>query len=203
MMDGRPIRPWIHCALALLLAAPAAATAGEGFDVVALGARGGIHDGNLSAFMIAPHDDRRAVTCDAGTLVNGLRVADERGAFDAIVPPRDSPHDRVGYMLTQQIKGHLISHAHLDHMAGLIAASPDDSRKPIYGLRSVNERIARTSFNWDAWPNFGNRGDEPRLGKYSFRDLAPGQSHELSGTGMAVTRGRCRQSRAAHPPRSR
>ena len=42
------------------------AHAGPGFDVVTLGARGGIEDGNLSAFMIAPAGDGRAVTCDAG-----------------------------------------------------------------------------------------------------------------------------------------
>lgn len=174
-------------ALAPFLLASAAASAGDGFDVVVLGARGGIQDGNLSAFMIAPHGDGRAVTCDAGALVNGLRVADEKGAFDGVVVPDDSPYDRIGYVLTEEIKGYLISHAHLDHIAGLIVASPDDSKKPIYGLPSVNERIARTYFNWDAWPNFGDRGNPPQLKKYAYRDLTPGQSQPLSDTGMQVT----------------
>jgi 3',5'-cyclic-nucleotide phosphodiesterase len=138
------MRPLIYGTLAALLTAPATALAGEGFDVVALGARGGIQDGNLSAFMIAPRGDKRAVTCDAGALVNGLRVAEEKGVFDDVTVPEDSPYDRIGHVLTQQIKGYLISHAHLDHIAGLIVASPDDSKKPIYGLSSVNERIART-----------------------------------------------------------
>ena len=53
--------------------------AADGFDVVALGALGGIQDGNLSAWLVHPHDDDRAVTFDAGTLVNGLRIADEKG----------------------------------------------------------------------------------------------------------------------------
>ena len=96
------------------------ANAGPGFDVVTLGARGGIEDGNLSAFMIAPAGDGRAVTCDAGSLVNGLRVADEKGVFDGVAVPADSPFTRVGYVLTEQIKGYLISHAHLDHIAGLV-----------------------------------------------------------------------------------
>jgi 3',5'-cyclic-nucleotide phosphodiesterase len=181
------MKPWILGALAALLVAPAAAYAGEGFDVVALGARGGIQDGNLSAFMIAPHGDGRAVTCDAGALVNGLRVADEKGVFDEVAVPADSPYDRIGFMLTQQIKGYLISHAHLDHIAGLIVASPDDSKKPIYGLASVNERIARTYFNWDAWPNFGDRGNQPQLKKYAYRDLAPGAAEAFADTGMPVT----------------
>jgi 3',5'-cyclic-nucleotide phosphodiesterase len=174
-------------ALLALMAAPATVSAGEGFDVVALGARGGIQDGNLSAFLVAPHGDGRAVTCDAGALVNGLRVADEKGVFDAVALPANSPYSRVGYVLTQQIKGYLISHAHLDHVAGMIVASPDDSAKPIYGLASVNERIQRTYFNWDAWPNFGDKGRPPLLGKYSYRDLVPGQKTELSGTAMSVT----------------
>ncbi len=54
------------------------AIAADGFDLVVLGALGGIQDGNLSASLIHPHGDNRGVTCDAGTLVNGLRVAEER-----------------------------------------------------------------------------------------------------------------------------
>jgi 3',5'-cyclic-nucleotide phosphodiesterase len=182
---SRPLKSSVW-ALAMLLTAPAAA-AGGGFDVVVLGARGGIQDGNLSAFMIAPAGDPRAVTCDAGALVNGLRVADEKGVFDDVVVPEGSPYDRIGYVLTEQIKGYLISHAHLDHVAGLIVSSPDDTAKPIYALPSVNQRIERTYFNWDAWPNFGDRGRPPLLGKYAYRDLVPGERAALSDTGMSVT----------------
>src|SRR3954468_15785843 len=60
-------------ALAALLAT-AAAPAPSGFDMVVLGARGGIEDGNLSSYLIRPQGDARGVTCDAGTLVQGLRV---------------------------------------------------------------------------------------------------------------------------------
>lgn len=163
------------------------AIAGEGFDVVTLGARGGIEDGNLSAFMIKPAGDANAVTCDVGALVNGLRVADEKGVFDAVEVPDDSPYTRIGYVLTEQIKGYLVSHAHMDHIAGLIAASPDDSKKPIYALPSITERIERTYFNWEAWPNFGFSGKEPHLKKYEYRNLTPGERTELAGTAMSVT----------------
>lgn len=163
------------------------AMAGEGFDVTVLGARGGIEDGNLSAFMIAPHGDRRAVTCDAGSLVNGLRVAEAKGTLDAFSVPEDSPYTRVGHVLAEDLKGYLVSHAHMDHLAGIVIASPDDSKKPIYGLASVNERISRTYFNWEAWPNFATIGKEPRLGKYELVDLAPAAKTELAGTAMQVT----------------
>jgi len=160
---------------------------GQGFDVVTLGARGGIQDGNLSAFLISPQGDPRGVTCDAGSLVAGLIAADQKGAFDAVTVPADSDFSRVGYMLAENIKGYLISHAHMDHIAGLIASSPDDSKKPIYALPSVNADIDQTYFNWDAWPNFGDRGKEPQLKKYALTDLTPVAKTELAGTAMSVT----------------
>jgi 3',5'-cyclic-nucleotide phosphodiesterase len=166
--------------------APLPALAG-GFDVIALGARGGIEDGNLSAWLIKPHDDDRYVACDAGSLVNGLRVADEKGAFDAVQLPLDSPYDRIGFVLTSKIKGYLISHAHLDHVAGLIAASPDDSPKPIYALPSVTDRLSRNYFNWEAWPNFSFEGTKPYLKKYEYRKLQPGKEEVISDTTMTVT----------------
>src|SRR5262245_37364782 len=86
-------------AAAVLPGAPTARAA-DGFDLVVLGARGGIQDGNLSAMLVHPHGDDRAVTCDAGALVNGLRVADEKGSFSGVTVPADVPQSRVGYVLT-------------------------------------------------------------------------------------------------------
>lgn len=161
--------------------------AADGFDLVVLGGLGGIQDGNLTSFLIHPHGDRRAVTCDAGTLVNGLRVAEEKGALAGIVVPADSGLSRVGYVLSTMIKGYLISHAHLDHVAGLIIASPDDTRKPIYALPSVGADLVETYFNWRAWPNFSDRGKAPQLKKYAIEDLKPGVATPLRDTAMTVT----------------
>ncbi len=172
------------CAAALL---SPAAFAADGFDIVTLGALGGTQDGNLSANLIHPHDDSRAVVCDAGTIVNGLRVATERGSFDKIAVPTGSTLSRVGFLLTDRIKGYLVSHAHLDHVAGLIVASPDDSKKPIYGLASVNAALLDTYFNWQAWPNFTDRGKAPQLRKYALRDLTPGVATSIDDTKMSVT----------------
>lgn len=163
------------------------AQAADGFDLVVLGALGGIQDGNLSAMLIHPHGDPRGVSCDAGTVVNGLRVAEEKGAFSGITVPADSTLSRVGYVLTNTIKGYLISHAHLDHVAGLIVASPDDSKKPIYALPSVATDLVETYFNWRAWPNFTDRGKPPQLKKYTFAELAPGTAVPIADTAMTVT----------------
>jgi 3',5'-cyclic-nucleotide phosphodiesterase len=173
-------------AASALFASAHQALAADGFDLVVLGALGGIEDGNLSAALIHPHGDDRAVACDAGTLVNGLRVADEKGAFAGIALPADTTQSRVGYVLTTTIKGYLISHSHLDHVAGLIIASPDDSPKPIYALPSVTADLVETYFNWTAWPNLTDRGKAP-LKKYAIEDLAPGVTTPLKDTAMTVT----------------
>ena len=174
-------------AVAALLPGAPPAVAADGFDLVVLGALGGIQDGNLSATLVHPHGDDRAVTCDVGALVNGLRVADEKGAFSSITLPADSAQSRVGYVLTNLIKGYLISHAHLDHVAGLVIASPDDSKKPIYALPSVAADMVETYFNWRAWPNFTDRGKAPQLKKYAFEELKPGVAIPIKDTAMTVT----------------
>src|SRR4051812_19395331 len=140
-------RPFLLAALAAGLALAGEARGADGFDVVALGALGGIEDGNLSAYLVHPHDDDRAVTFEVGTLVNGLRVAEDKGTLGSFRLPPDSPFGRIGYALTTRIKGYLVSHAHLDHVAGLIIASPDDSKKPIYALPSVAAALVDTYFN--------------------------------------------------------
>ncbi|HEX2885079.1 3',5'-cyclic-nucleotide phosphodiesterase [Vineibacter terrae] len=182
----RSVRAALAAAAANLCLA-SAAMAADGFDVVALGALGGIQDGNLSAFLVRPRHDDNAVTCDAGSLVNGLRVADEKGALDDVTVPAGAPHSRVGHVLTSRIKGYLISHAHLDHVAGLVIASPDDSKKPIYALPGVGATLVETYFNWRAWPNFTDRGTAPQLKKYTIEALTPSVSTPIKDTAMTVT----------------
>src|SRR5690606_34365694 len=75
-------------------------------------------------------------------------------------------------ILHQHIAGYMLSHGHLDHVAGLLIASPDDNAKPIYALASVNQAISDFYFNWQAWPNFADRGKAPQLNKYKLVDLA-------------------------------
>lgn len=176
-----------HLLSALLLSALPFAALANGFDVTALGARGGIQDGNLSAWMIAPAGDSRAVTCDAGSLVAGLIAAEEKGALDGIALPEGSEYSRPGHVLVNQIKGYLISHAHLDHISGLVVASPDDGKKPIYALASVAQKIGEGYFNWSVWPNFATTGTAPALGKYQLRTLKPGQPVPVEGTAMQVS----------------
>ena len=170
-----------------MLLMPTVVLSGQGFDVIVLGALGGIQDGNLSSYLIRPHGDRNAVACDAGSLVNGLRVAQDKGVFRDVKAPENSTDSVIGHVLKNEIKGYLISHAHLDHVQGLVIASPDDSNKTIYSLPSVSAEIEQTYFNWKAWPNMLDRGQQPQLKKYHVEDLKPGEAKELTGTRMTAT----------------
>ena len=113
-----------------MLLTPTVALSGQGFDVIVLGALGGIQDGNLSSYLIRPHGDRNAIACDAGSLVNGLKVAQDRGVFRDVKAPEGSTDSVIGHVLKNEIKGYLISHAHLDHVQGLVIASPMTATKP-------------------------------------------------------------------------
>ncbi|WP_158022695.1 3',5'-cyclic-nucleotide phosphodiesterase [Hymenobacter coccineus] len=147
----------------LPLAAPAQGPK-PAFDVVPLGVRGGLDEGNLSAYLVAPTGSTAYVCLDAGSLHTGLdkAVANQVFAVDA---------DAV---LKTYIKAYLISHAHLDHVAGLLLNAPDDAPKTIYGLPSCLATLQNDYFNWRAWPNFGHFGALPALGKYRLQALAPG-----------------------------
>ncbi|WP_367160516.1 3',5'-cyclic-nucleotide phosphodiesterase [Kozakia baliensis] len=165
---------------------PFSALAG-GFDVVALGAHGGLEDGNLSAYLVRPIGEDRGVLCDAGTIFNGLEVAERRGALSTIAIPPGTSWTRSGYIAREVVKGYLISHAHLDHVAGLLVLSPDDAPKPIYALASTNRAISQHLFNGAIWPNMGDRGNSPRIGLYHYRDLSIAIPISIDGTNLRVT----------------
>jgi 3',5'-cyclic-nucleotide phosphodiesterase len=155
--------------------------------MITLGSTGGIQDGNLSAFLLRSLSEPNYIALDAGTLVNGINVALSLDAFKDLPVKVDNTLSSTGNILHHHIKGYLISHGHLDHVAGLLIASPDDNIKPIYGLKSVNQTMSETYFNWQAWPNFTNRGKPPFLNKYQVIDLVPQQAINLNDTELKVT----------------
>jgi 3',5'-cyclic-nucleotide phosphodiesterase len=116
-----------------------------------------------------------------------LKVAHDKGVFRDVTVPKRSTDSVVGNVLKNEIKGYLISHAHLNHVQGLVIASPDDSNKTIYSLPAVSAEIEQNYFNWKAWPNMLDRGQQPQLKKYHLEELKPGGAQELTGTRMIVT----------------
>ncbi len=157
------------------------------FELVVLGDKGGIQDGNLSAFLLRALGEQTYISLDAGTLVNGITIAHQKNAFSDLTLVQDPQWNTTGTILRHHVKGYLISHGHLDHVAGLLISSPEDSAKPIYALPSVNQTLLDSYFNWQAWANFTNKGLPPRLNQYQLVDLIPQQSQSIADTSLKVT----------------
>ncbi len=173
--------------LASLLFCSLPVWSGDSFELTVLGDRGGIQDGNLTAFLLKAEQDSTYLTLDAGTLISGLEAAIKKGAFSDISVPKESEYGLTGYILREKIQGYLISHSHLDHVAGMVIASPADSKKNIYALPATNKALSDTYFNWLAWPNFGNTGEGYKIGLYNYVDIPIGQSQEIENTSLKVT----------------
>lgn len=161
----------------LLLCISLSAHAQSSFDVVPLGIRGGVDESNLSAYAISATGTDDYVCLDAGTLHAGIKKAIENKVWKG---------DATSF-LRKNIKGYLISHPHLDHVAGLILNSPEDSAKSIYGTANCLAVVQEKHFNWKSWANFGNEGEKPTLNKYTYQTLVPGEETALRNTSLFVT----------------
>jgi 3',5'-cyclic-nucleotide phosphodiesterase len=155
------------------------------FELVALGVHGGLSDGNLSAYLVRVPGQPHYLALDAGSVLPGIAAAQAQGAFADIQPPAGDPLTPSGYVLRQAIGAYFISHAHLDHVQGLLIAATDDvGPKPIYGLSSTLDVLSADYFNWQAWPNFADRGAAPALGRYRLTAEPVGQRFAVADTGL-------------------
>lgn len=170
--------------LALLLALYSANSL-AGFDVVALGVEGGLSADNLSSYLIRTDKDARYVALDAGSVLNGIARGLEQGSFPDVTPEKAAPLTPQGYVFREQINSYFVSHAHLDHVAGLILASPQDSRKTIYTTANAANTLRTHYFNWKSWPNFSDSGGGDRLGTYRINSPRFGQRFTLGLTGIS------------------
>jgi len=170
---------WVILCLCCSLSAGAqtGATAGAAFTVVPLGVRGGLDESNLSAYMVAASGSNAYICLDAGTLYAGIRKAVDSGVFAT----------SVSNVLRNYIKAYFISHPHLDHVAGLIINSPEDSSKSIYGLPFCLDVLKEKYFSWASWANFGDEGEKPALKKYHYAPMTPGTEVTVTPTLLSVT----------------
>ena len=146
------------------------------FKVIPLGVKGGTDESNLSSYMLAPLHSDNYICLDAGTLNFGIQQAVKKGTLKGF----------TGTILKTNVRGYLISHPHLDHVAGLIINSPDDSSKKIYALTFCIEVLKSNYFTWKNWANFANEGEQPTLKKYHYNALDTSKETVLENTEMSV-----------------
>ena len=166
----------MNCRLLLVLLISSFEASAQAFTVVPLGVRGGLDESNLSAYLVAAAGTTDYVCLDAGTLYAGIRKAIDNGVLPA----------PVSAVLRSSIKDYFISHPHLDHVAGLIINSPDDSTKNIYGLPSCLHVLQDKYFSWQSWANFGDAGEQPQLKKYHYVTMEPGNEITANATNIGV-----------------
>jgi 3',5'-cyclic-nucleotide phosphodiesterase len=173
----------------------------EAFKVVVLGSGGGPKESNISGYLVAPIDSTEFVAIDGGSLLGGIYLASQNGCFDEIEEDPESIFQKEVEIYRHNIKGYLISHAHLDHVAGLIINSTEDVSKPIYAIDSVIDFLRDHLFNGKIWPNFGSEGNAPILNLYPYQRLQPEKAIHISGTKMnmepfLLSHSRCYESSA-------
>jgi len=156
------------------------------FMAIPLGTKGGLIESDLSSYLLSPVGDTNFIALDAGTILAGLQQAKQKGSLQGIEIPADSPLNLEGVVIHHHIKAYAISHAHIDHVAGMVLNAPDDSPKPILGLPSTIDNIRDHLFNWKIWPNFGDDGEGFLLKKYQYVRLTPGEKYPVEQTAMVV-----------------
>lgn len=154
------------------------------FDVVALGVNGGVEEGNLTSYLVRSDDQKLYLGLDAGSVMPGIRKALEKGSFPQVTAENAAPLTPQGAVFRNLIGGYFISHGHLDHLAGLIIGSPEDSKKPIYGTADTIGTLRQHYFNGRVWPNFTDSGSGLRIGTYRLNLQRPEQRFSLGLTGL-------------------
>ncbi len=152
------------------------------FKILPLGTYGGELDDNLSSYLIAPAGSQDWVALDAGTLCHGIKILSQR-EFEKLGGEKQLT--RESFFLNK-VKGYLISHAHLDHINGLVLCSTIDKNKPILALSSTIDYLKKDIFNWEIWPNFADEGKVPQLRKYHYQHLKLGEIQSIPNTSMSV-----------------
>jgi cAMP phosphodiesterase len=146
------------------------------FKVVPLGVRGGLDETNLSAYLLAPVQTNDYICLDAGTINAGIEKAIANNVFTV----------SSSEVLRKYIKGYFISHAHLDHVSGLIINAPADSSKTVYATKKCMQMMENHYFNGETWANFGDEGPGYQIKKYHFQTLPLEEEIKISSTTMTV-----------------
>jgi 3',5'-cyclic-nucleotide phosphodiesterase len=163
--------------LLVLLAAGGCATPSSfapRFDAVVLGGSGGIDEGDLTSVLLSRAGSGEFIALDAGTLVAGLRRAAASRAISS-----------ASEVLARHLHGVFLSHPHLDHVSGLLLASPEAPKLTVYGLAPTLDALLAHVFTSPLWANFSDEGPAA-LGRYHLERMAPRAAVVVSPAGLQV-----------------
>ncbi|CZH25337.1 3',5'-cyclic-nucleotide phosphodiesterase [Legionella pneumophila serogroup 1] len=148
------------------------------FEILPLGVYGGLKDGNLSAYLIKGIESKNYTALDGGTLVHGLEVAADKQSVR---------NKNVDDLLQKYIPAYLISHAHLDHVMGLVIAQPElREKQTIMAREETMQALQKNIFNWSVWGNFGDSGDTPQLNFQHYQTVPLFQWVSIPDTDLHV-----------------
>jgi 3',5'-cyclic-nucleotide phosphodiesterase len=151
------------------------------FTAIVLGTSGGIDESDLTAILLSANGTHDFIALDAGTLYSSIGRAVQMGSLGNIDGAPPSP----GLVIKSWIQAYLISHPHMDHVAGLTIVSPEDSPKPIFGLGTTLDALRDNLFNGALWANFTDEGPGA-LKRYHLARLKPGEAAPIAGTSLTV-----------------
>lgn len=137
------------------------------FQVIVLGSGGGVTEHNISGYLVAPTNSLDFVVLDAGTLFGGLELAVDKDLFSPKVFEGNDKYTDAAFLLRSRLKAYILSHAHMDHIAGLVLASPFDTPKNIYCSEQTKNNMLNGVFKDGIWANFSDEGANA-IGKYHF-----------------------------------
>ncbi len=156
------------------------------FIITPLGMYGGEIEGNCTAVLIEVPGDEHFIMLDAGTVVHGVQRAVALKQMEHIREAGEHDSALVGRIVKHKISSYLITHAHLDHINGLVLHSDMDTQKAILGIEPTIENLRDHIFNWKIWPNFCNEGEQPLLGQYQYQRLALEQWQDIPNSSLQV-----------------
>jgi 3',5'-cyclic-nucleotide phosphodiesterase len=156
------------------------------FQVIVLGSGGGPKESDVSGYLIAPADSQDFIALDAGSLLGGLYTVYEKGNFGGIALDPNSLFHPALDVLRHHVQAYFLSHAHLDHVMGLVINSTVDLSKPIFAIDRVIDFLRDHLFNGKIWPNFGSEGNAPCFSQYQYQRLKLEEKISIPQTAMSV-----------------
>lgn len=160
------------------------------FSFVCLGTGGGPLEGDCSCYLLKPADQDwqdGSIVVEGGSWLGALTdVLEQQGpdsAFYDFEFPSTTPsaYLRAGLMASFS-RAFLISHAHLDHILGLVLGSASlPGKRTVFGLKPTLENIL-DMFNGKIWPKLASwKEDEPHT-MYHMRSLDNQRPFSVSET---------------------